>query len=184
MSLRGAAGNVPGGDAAIACYTGRPCFRAVATLRSRFYYSCLLTLAVLFLPANPYLRNVIKVTCAIIVDANGVVFAAQRSATMSLPLKWEFPGGKIEPGETAEACLIREIKEELHVDVEIVAPLPANTHQYPNITVQLIPFVCKITTGEILLKEHLHFKWLSKDELLALDWAEADVPIVKYYLEN
>lgn len=103
---------------------------------------------------------------------------------MSLPLKWEFPGGKIEPGETAEACLIREIKEELHVDIEIVASLPTNTHQYPNVAILLIPFVCRITTGEIILKEHLDFKWLSKDELLALDWAEADVAVVKYYLEN
>jgi 8-oxo-dGTP diphosphatase len=127
---------------------------------------------------------VIKVTCAIIVNADGLVFAAQRSPTMSLPLKWEFPGGKIEPGETAEACLIREIKEELHVDIEIVASLPTNTHQYPNVAILLIPFVCRITTGEIILKEHLDFKWLSKDELLALDWAEADVPIVKYYLES
>jgi 8-oxo-dGTP diphosphatase len=131
-----------------------------------------------------YLRNVIKVTCAIIVDAEGLVFAAQRSASMSLPLKWEFPGGKIEPGETAEACLIREIKEELHVEVEIVASLPANTHQYPNVTIQLIPFVCRLILGEIVLKEHLDFKWISKDELLALDWAEADVPIVKYYWER
>jgi 8-oxo-dGTP diphosphatase len=127
---------------------------------------------------------VIKVTCAIIVNADGLVFAAQRSPTMSLPLKWEFPGGKIEPGETAEACLIREIKEELHVDIEIVASLPTNTHQYPNVAILLIPFVCRITTGEIILKEHLDFKWLSKDELLALDWAEADVAVVKYYLEN
>ena len=126
----------------------------------------------------------IKVTCAIIVNADGLVFAAQRSATMSLPLKWEFPGGKIEPGETAEACLIREIKEELHVDVEIVASLPANTHQYPNVTIQLIPFVCRIISGQILLKEHLDLKWLPKDELLALDWAEADVAIVKYYIET
>jgi 8-oxo-dGTP diphosphatase len=127
---------------------------------------------------------VIKVTCAIIVNADGLVFAAQRSAAMSLPLKWEFPGGKIEPGETAEACLIREIKEELHVDIEIVASLPTNTHQYPNVAILLIPFVCRITTGEIILKEHLDFKWLSKDELLALDWAEADVPIVRGYLES
>ncbi|QTE35733.1 (deoxy)nucleoside triphosphate pyrophosphohydrolase [Mucilaginibacter gossypii] len=126
----------------------------------------------------------IKVTCAIIVNADGLVFAAQRSATMSLPLKWEFPGGKIEPGETAEACLIREIKEELHVDVEIVSSLPANTHQYPNVTIQLIPFVCRITFGEIILKEHRDFKWLPKDELLALDWAEADVAVVRWYVKS
>ncbi|WP_121808228.1 (deoxy)nucleoside triphosphate pyrophosphohydrolase [Mucilaginibacter kameinonensis] len=126
----------------------------------------------------------IKVTCAIIVNADGLVLAAQRSATMNQPLKWEFPGGKIEPGETAEACLIREIKEELHVDIEIVSSLPANTHQYPNFTIQLIPFVCRIIASEILLKEHLDFKWVAKDELLVLDWAEADVPVVRYYIEN
>jgi len=144
----------------------------------------LLHIVVLFLSPNSYLRNVIKVTCAIIVNADGLVFVAQRSAAMSLPLKWEFPGGKIEPSETAEACLIREIKEELHVDVEILKPLPANTHQYPNVSIQLIPFVCRITSGQIVLKEHLDFKWLPKDELLALDWAEADVPIVKHYIET
>ena len=144
----------------------------------------LLHIVVLFLSPNSYFRNVIKVTCAIIVNANGLVFAAQRSATMSLPLKWEFPGGKIEPGETAEACLIREIKEELHVDVEIVASLPANTYQYPNVTIQLIPFVCKLTFGQITLKEHLDFKWLPKGELLTLDWAEADVAVVRGYLEG
>ncbi|QEM06764.1 (deoxy)nucleoside triphosphate pyrophosphohydrolase [Mucilaginibacter rubeus] len=126
----------------------------------------------------------IKVTCAIIVNAGGLVLVAQRSETMSLPLKWEFPGGKIEPGETAEACLIREIKEELHVDVEIVSSLPPNTHKYPNVTIQLIPFVCRITSAQVLLKEHRDFKWLPKDELLALDWAEADVPIVKHYIET
>lgn len=131
-----------------------------------------------------YLRSVIKVTCAIIVNADGLVFAAQRNATMSLPLKWEFPGGKIEPGETAEASLIREIKEELHVTIEILKPLPANTHQYPNVTIQLIPFVCRITSGQVTLKEHLYFKWLHKDELLALDWAEADVAVVRWYVEN
>ena len=70
------------------------------------------------------------------------------------------------------------------MDVEIIASLPANTHQYPNVTIQLIPFVCKIISGQILLKEHLDFRWLPKDELLALDLAEADVAVVKYYVAN
>ena len=101
---------------------------------------------------------------------------------MSLPLKWEFPGGKVEPNETAEMCLIREIREELGIDIEIIRELPSNTHAYPSITIKLKPFICKIVKGEIILTEHIEFKWLSTNELLDLDWAEADIPILKHYL--
>lgn len=124
----------------------------------------------------------IKVTCALIVNEQNQVLAAQRSQLMSLPLKWEFPGGKIEPGETSEACLIREIKEELNMDIEVVNQLPENVHEYPTVTVMLIPFICKHIAGDIVLKEHNDFRWLNKNELLALDWAEADIPILKHYL--
>lgn len=117
------------------------------------------------------------------VDEQNRVLAAQRSEKMSLPLKWELPGGKIEPNETAENCLIREIKEELNIDVEILKELPSNIHTYPKITIELIPFLCKRINGDIILKEHANFKWLHKNELLALDWADADVPIVNYYLQ-
>ena len=110
------------------------------------------------------------------------MLAAQRSASMSLPLKWEFPGGKIELGETAEDCLVREIEEELNIAIEVVGELPANVHEYPTVTIMLIPFVCKHISGSIVLKEHDDFKWLNKNELLALDWTEADIPILKHYL--
>ena len=125
---------------------------------------------------------VVKVTCALIVNMQEQVLVAQRSNKMSMPLKWEFPGGKIEPNESPNACLIREIKEELDIDVEIVSALPTYTHSYPNITIELIPFLCTHLNGEIDLKEHANFKWLPKDELLALDWADADLPILYYYL--
>ncbi len=124
----------------------------------------------------------LQVTCALIINNQNQVLAAQRSETMSLPLKWEFPGGKIEPGETAEDCLIREIKEELNIHIEIIKALPANIHTYPKITIELIPFICRRMNGEIILKEHAQIKWLDKDELLALDWADADVPILHHYL--
>ena len=124
----------------------------------------------------------IKVTCALIVNNQNCILAAQRSQTMSLPLKWEFPGGKIEPDETAEDCLIREIKEELNIEIKIIHALPPNTHTYPKITIELIPFICEHINGEIILKEHAQFKWLQTNELLALDWADADVPIVNHYL--
>jgi 8-oxo-dGTP diphosphatase len=109
-------------------------------------------------------------------------FAAQRNENMSLPLKWEFPGGKIELNESAEDCLVREINEELNITIEIIHPLPSNVHNYPNFTIELIPFVCSYAGGELILREHSQFKWLRNDELLALDWAEADIPILHHYL--
>jgi 8-oxo-dGTP diphosphatase len=127
-------------------------------------------------------RKVIEVTCALIVDDENRLFAAQRSRSMSLPLKWELPGGKIEPNENPEQCLLREIKEELNVEIQIIKGLPSNKHSYPSITINLIPFISKRITEEISLKEHADFKWLNKNELLDLDWAEADIPIIKNYL--
>jgi 8-oxo-dGTP diphosphatase len=127
-------------------------------------------------------QKVIDVTCALIIDSERRLLATQRSAIMSLPLKWELPGGKIEPDETPEQCLIREIKEELNIEIEIVKSLAPNIHNYPFITVKLIPFISKCTNGEIELKEHADFKWLTTNELLDLDWADADIPILNNYL--
>jgi 8-oxo-dGTP diphosphatase len=127
-------------------------------------------------------KKVIDVTCALIIDNHNRIFAAQRSEKMNLPLKWELPGGKIELNESAADCLIREIKEELNIDIAIVQRLPSNTHHYPKISVNLIPFIVKQFGGKIELKEHANFKWLNANELLDLDWAEADVPILNEYL--
>ena len=124
----------------------------------------------------------VNVTCALIIDTQNRLFAAQRSSKMSLPLKWEFPGGKIESNESSEECLIREIKEELNIDIEIVKNLPSNIHAYPSIVIQLIPFICRQINGIITLKEHINFKWLTTNESLDLDWAEADIPILYHYL--
>lgn len=125
----------------------------------------------------------IHVTCAII-ERDGLVLAAQRSATMTLPLKWEFPGGKIDPGESAEECLLREIVEELGIQVGIEKNLPATTHNYPAFSVTLYPFVCSIETGEIVLHEHAAISWLPPTELHTLDWAEADLPVIQSYLSE
>jgi 8-oxo-dGTP diphosphatase len=124
----------------------------------------------------------IEVTCAII-EHNHKVLVTQRSEKMTLPLKWEFPGGKIEKDETAEACLIREILEELHINIKITKQLNSNIHQYSETKIiKLIPFICELLSGDIKLTEHANFLWLSKNELLNLDWAEADVPILNEYL--
>jgi 8-oxo-dGTP diphosphatase len=119
------------------------------------------------------------VACAIILNNQNKVLACQRSANMHLPLKWEFPGGKIEENETAEDCLIREIKEELNIEIQILEQKSVNEHHYPDKSIQLIPFICKYLSGDISLKEHKDFKWLDKTNLLDLDWAAADIPIVE-----
>lgn len=122
----------------------------------------------------------IDVSCAII-ERNGHVLAAQRSALMSLPMKWEFPGGKIKAGETPEESLRREILEELNLKIDIIKPLPISTHTYPTVTVTLYPFICSIMDGEIKLHEHEAVVWMPPDKLNTLDWAGADVPVVEGY---
>jgi 8-oxo-dGTP diphosphatase len=126
----------------------------------------------------------IDVACAIIVNPRGQVLVTQRSTTMKLPLKMEFPGGKVEKGETLSACLIREIKEELNLDIRVIFEMPANEHVYPDFKIRLIPFVCEITGGVIVLKEHADYCWLDANELPDLDWAAADIPVMKNYIDS
>lgn len=124
----------------------------------------------------------IIVTCAIIEKGNRVL-VVQRSDKMKLPLKWEFPGGKIEKGESERDCLKREIREELNIEIETVKRLTPSTFIYPDISIELIPFIVKQVGGDLRLNEHADFKYLEKAELLELDWAEADIPVVKEYLK-
>lgn len=124
----------------------------------------------------------IDVTCAIIVEGNKIL-VTQRSEKMSLPLKWEFPGGKIEKNETAEACILREIKEELNLEIEIVTRLESKSFDYPSFSINLIPFISKYLSGIINLNEHKDYKWLTKEELILLDWAPADIPILQEFLK-
>lgn len=123
----------------------------------------------------------IRVTCAII-EAYDKTLVVQRSEEMRLPNKWEFPGGKIEKNETEEECIRREIKEELNIEIELVQRLTSTTFNYPNLYIKLIPFLANYSSGELKLAEHKSFQWLVKEELLELDWAEADLPIVNEYL--
>lgn len=125
--------------------------------------------------------KVIPVTCAII-EKDDLFLAVQRSASMTHPLKWEFPGGKIENDETAESALIREILEELSIHIEIIRPLPIVTHTYPHACIELHPFVTKIVDGELTLSEHHSFAWMDRSSVGNLDWLEADIDILRSYL--
>ena len=122
----------------------------------------------------------IPVTCAII-HFDHKVLAVQRSELMSLPLKWEFPGGKIEPGENEEECIKREIFEELNIHIKIERKLTPVLHQYPNFKINLIPFITEYVSGDLELKEHSDHVLVDKHELYKLDWAEADLPVLKEY---
>ena len=122
-----------------------------------------------------------QVACAII-EREGLVLAAKRSATMSLPHKWEFPGGKIDQGESPVECLRRELFEEMSVGIFVGKQLSPSTHKYESFSVTLHPFVCSIVSGEIVLHEHAAIVWLPPQKLCTLDWAEADLPVIQSYI--
>ena len=119
----------------------------------------------------------IRVTCAIITHQNKIL-VVQRSNRMSLPMKWEFPGGKIEAGETETDCIKREILEELNIEIEVLERLTPSIHNYPTFSIELIPYTANYVSGILNLKEHHQYHLLDKDKLNTLDWAEADLPIV------
>jgi 8-oxo-dGTP diphosphatase len=96
-----------------------------------------------------------------------------------LSYKFEFPGGKVEAGESNETALLREIKEELDLEIIVENEFLTVEHEYPDFRLTMHSFLCKSSGIEFKLKEHISFQWLGKTELKSLDWAAADVPIVE-----
>ena len=93
--------------------------------------------------------------------------------------RWNGYGGKLLPSEELKESLIREIKEELNIDIEIISPLQESVYEYPGLAVTLIPFIAKWIGGDLVIKEHESVQWLSKDQLFLPDWAAADLPVVR-----
>jgi 8-oxo-dGTP diphosphatase len=127
-------------------------------------------------------KDIIRVVRAVI-ERDGQILAARRSSRQSLPLKWEFPGGKIKQGENVIDGIKREIKEELDVDIKITHTLPLHIHSHENRTFELIPFVCSITNGKVKCIEHEELTLGMPERLADLDWAEADRRIFSMYME-
>ncbi len=125
----------------------------------------------------------IPVVCALI-ERDGLVLLAQRPPDKLLPLKWEFAGGKVEPGEEPAAAIVREIREELDCCVSIVRALPRFTHDYGRVVIEMIPFVCTLIpdSPEPHPHEHIAVAWVKPADLLTYDLAAADVPVVASYL--
>lgn len=121
----------------------------------------------------------IDVVCAVIVDPARGVLACQRPEGKHLANLWEFPGGKVEADESAPAALIREIREELGVEIEVLEAMVPVQWDYPGVSICLHPYRCRLVSGEPVAHEHQALCWKSCDSLWELEWAEADHPIVK-----
>lgn len=120
----------------------------------------------------------IEVVAAIIYRDNKV-FCTKRPNQGEVALKWEFPGGKVEIGESREQALVREIMEELNCSIEVLESFLTVNHSYKSFELTMYSFKCKLKSNKIKLTEHIDSCWLSIDELDVLDWAAADIPIVK-----
>ena len=123
----------------------------------------------------------IRVVCAVIEDDTGQVLLAQRPLHKHLASKWEFAGGKIEPGEEPAAALAREIKEELGCDIDVVRELPLVSHDYGSVRIEMLPFVCSLRADSPAPHPHEHIavQWVSLAEIGTVDLAPADWPVVE-----
>ena len=124
----------------------------------------------------------IEVVAAIITE-NGKVYATQRGYG-DFKDGWEFPGGKVEPGETKEAALKREIEEELNTEVSVDSFLCTVEQDYPKFHITMHCYMCSIVSGRLELKEHENAVWLSSDNIDSLAWLPADIKILDYIKEK
>jgi 8-oxo-dGTP diphosphatase len=122
----------------------------------------------------------IPVVCAII-ENPPLFLAAKRGHSMDRAGLWEFPGGKVKSNENPIQALKREIGEEFGIGIDVGKLLSVNIHQYPDCTIALSAYTCMITAGKIKPVEHDEVSWVTKEEALELQWAPADVPIMKKY---
>jgi 8-oxo-dGTP diphosphatase len=117
--------------------------------------------------------KMIDVVCALIIKA-GKLLIVQHGPFSHHPGKWEFPGGKMQPGESPEEALIREIREELAMEIQIITPLEPASYAYPDKTILLIPFLCSCSSADLILHEHSRFEWVDLEDLAGYDLLPAD----------
>lgn len=119
---------------------------------------------------------------AAIIQEKDKVFATQRGYG-EFKDGWEFPGGKIEPGESREEALLREIIEELDTEIEIIKYIDTVEYDYPNFHLTMHCFLCKVIKGDLILLEHEACRWLSKEELDTVPWLPADKDLIELIKE-
>jgi len=122
---------------------------------------------------------------AAVIELDGKILCAQRKDSGELARKWEFPGGKIEPGETNQQALEREIDEELGLLIKTGPLIISVEHRYAAFSITMHAYAVTILEGKLVAREHMAVRWLKREELRNLDWAPADWPIVeRLALEN
>lgn len=128
------------------------------------------------------MKNIL-VVAALIKKNNNVLIARRSTGDENVLGKWEFPGGKVEPNETEEHAIEREIKEEFELDIKANKYITNNVCEYPTKIVDLRLYECKYISGEFKLHDHSEYKWVNINELLNYDLAPADIPLAKYLKE-
>ncbi len=125
----------------------------------------------------------VEVVCAVIRNDKGEIFCCKRGPGRALDGFWEFPGGKVEPNETYEETIVREIKEELKTTIEPFKYIGVSNHEYKDLekpfSITMYAYECKLIEGELELTEHTEKKWVKVEDLKNINFAAADLPIVK-----
>ena len=124
--------------------------------------------------------KIIRVTAAIIESGNKILIAQRKAKDSLFGGLWEFPGGKIEDGETPEECMARELKEELEIEVEVGTLITSNKHRYPNGIFELLVYKVEHISGNFVLNDHDEVKWITIDEISKFDFPPANTPIINY----
>jgi len=125
------------------------------------------------------MKKHVDVVCAILINEKNEILCTKRKNIGELANKWEFPGGKIEIGESLENALIREINEELLIRISSPVHFHTTYYEYQSFTITLHAFISKLINTSYTLVDHADARWLSINEITTLDWADADRPIVE-----
>jgi len=124
------------------------------------------------------MKHILVVAAVIILDQRILCVQRNKNKYDYISYKYEFPGGKVEKGETPAEALHREIQEELKLDITIQRDFLTVEHAYPDFNITLHSFICTCADPNPTLTEHIDLKWMDRDLIATLDWAEADIPIV------
>lgn len=126
------------------------------------------------------MQDAVHVVCSII-EQNGRFLIARRPKGVSLELKWEFPGGKVDVSESEEEALKREIMEELGIEIEVRQRMTPSIYHYKDFTVNVVPYRCTILSGKPILREHMDLVWVDSESVREYDFVGADTPILEEY---
>lgn len=128
---------------------------------------------------KPRTEPIIPVLAAVIRDQEGRILLARRKPALSQGGKWEFPGGKLKPGESPEECLIREIREELGIAIQVEHIFAASHFSYPGKNILLIAYLARYIDGQLRLADHQEIRWVRIADMGDFDLSAADVPLAR-----